>query len=101
MRARERGGEDTDSNDDDDEEDDDEVVDDTERDDLDSEDVLIGICSSLQGSGPFPFHGGKGASERPTEMGQTVGLPQEPTGVSGPAAAPEVLAEEGGSTATH
>ena len=46
MWAWERGV-DTNSDDDDDEEDDNEVVDDTERDDLESEDVLIGIRSSL------------------------------------------------------
>jgi N-acetylmuramic acid 6-phosphate (MurNAc-6-P) etherase len=69
LRARERG-EDTDS-----EEDEEEVDADTERDDLESEDMLIGIHSSLQGSGPFPYHGGEGASERLVEMGRTVGLP--------------------------
>jgi len=68
-------GEDTDSDDDDDEEDDDKVVDDTEWDDLESEDVLIGIRSSLQESEPFPFLGGEGASVGPTEMGRTIGLP--------------------------
>ena len=68
MCVRERG-EDTDSDDDDDEEDDDEVVDDTEHDDLESEDVLIGIRTSLQGSGPFPFHGGEGASKRLVKIG--------------------------------
>ena len=46
MRAWERG-EDTDSDDDDDEEDDNEVVADTEWDDLESEDMLTGIRSSL------------------------------------------------------
>ena len=39
--------EDTDSNDDDDEEHDDEVVADTEWDDLESKDMLTGICSSF------------------------------------------------------
>ena len=32
------------------------------------------------------------------EMGQTVGLPQEPIGVSGSTTVPEVSAEVGGST---
>ena len=67
--------EDTDSDDDDEEEDNDEVVNDTVRDDLESEDVLIGIRSSLQGSGPFPLHEGEGTSERPVETGRTVCLP--------------------------
>jgi len=61
LLAQERG-EDTDSDDDDDEVDDDELVADTEWDDLESKDTLIGIRSSLQGSGPFPFHGGESAS---------------------------------------
>ena len=43
--------------DDDDDEEDDEVVADTEWDDLESEDMLTGIHSSLQG--PFPFHAGE------------------------------------------
>ena len=63
LRAWEHGVE-TDSDDDDDKEEDDEVVDDTERDGLESEDMLIGTRSSLQGSGPFPFHGGESASAR-------------------------------------
>ena len=53
-----------DSNDDDDEEDD-EVVTDTEWDDLESEDTLTGIHSSLQG--PFLFHIGGGEFVRPEE----------------------------------
>ena len=44
------------------------------------------------------YHGGEAASERSVEMGQTIGLPQEPIGVSGPVAMPEVPAEGGGST---
>ena len=55
--------------------DDDKVVDDIEWDNLENEDVLTGIGSSLQESGPFPFHGGEGASVGPAEMGRTVGLP--------------------------
>ena len=53
LHAWERG-EDTNSDDDDDEDDDDDkVVGDTERDDLESEDMLTGIHSFLQGSGPL------------------------------------------------
>ena len=63
LHVREQG-EETDSDDDDDEEEDDEVVDDTECDGLESEDMLTGTHSSLQGSGPFPFHGGESASAR-------------------------------------
>ena len=65
MRER---GEDTDS-------DDDEVADDIEWDILENEDALTGIGSSLQESGPFPFHGGEGTSGEPAEAGRTVGLP--------------------------
>ena len=68
-------GGDTDSDDDDDEEDDDEVVANTERDDLESKDMLAGIRSSLQGSGPLPYHEGESTSEGPVEMGRTDGLP--------------------------
>ena len=68
MRAWERG-EETDSDDDDDEEEDDEVVDDTKHDGLESEDMLTGTRSSLQGSGPFPFHGGESVSVRLVETG--------------------------------
>ena len=74
MQARERG-EDTDSDDDDDDDVDDEVADDIEWDDLENEDVLTGISSSLQASGPFPFHGGEGTSGELAEVGRTVGLP--------------------------
>ena len=66
--------EDIDSDDDDDG-DDDEVADDVEWDILENEDALIGIGSSLQESGPFPFHGGEGTSVEPVELGCTVGLP--------------------------
>ena len=62
-------GEDNDNDDDDDDGDDDEVMeeeeivaDDIEWDNLENEDVMIGIGSSLQASGPFPFHGGEGTS---------------------------------------
>ena len=96
LLAWERG-EETDS-DNNEEEDDDEVVDDTERDGLESEDMLIGTRSSLQGLGPFPYHGGESISVRPTETGQTIGPPSEPAGMGGSVAAPEVPTEEGGST---
>ena len=59
--------------------------------------MLTGIGSSLQESGPFPFHGGECTSVGPAEMGQNVGLPQEPTGTGGSTATLEVLAEAGGS----
>ena len=95
LQAWERG-EDIDSDDDDEDGDDDKVVDDIEWDDLENEDVLTGIGSSLQESGPFPFHGGEGMSGEPVEMGLTIGLPQGPTGVGGSAVAPEVPVEVGG-----
>ena len=59
--------------------------------------MLTCIGSSLQVSEPFLFHGGEGIFREPAETGRTVGLPQGPTGVDGSAAAPEVLAEVGGS----
>jgi len=74
LQAWERG-EDIDSDDDDEDGDDDKVVDDIEWDDLENEDVLTGIGSSLQESGPFPFHRGEGTSGEPAETGRTVGLP--------------------------
>ena len=74
WQARERG-EDTNSDNDDDDGDDDEVVNNIEWDDLENEDVLTGIGSSLQELGPFPFHGGKCMSGEMVEMGHTIGLP--------------------------
>jgi len=71
LQARERG-EDTDSDDDGD---DDEKVDNIEWDDLENEDVLIGIGLSLQESGPFPFHGGEGTSGEPKEAGHSDDAP--------------------------
>ena len=97
LQAWERG-EDTNSDDDDDDGDDVEVADDVEWDILENEDALIGIGSSLQESGPFPFHEGKGTSREPAKTGHTIGLPQEPIGVGGFATAPEVPVEAGGST---
>ena len=65
---------DTDSDGDEDNGDDDKVVDDIEWDDLENEDVLTGINSSLQGSGPFLFHKGEGTSGEPAKTGHTIGL---------------------------
>ena len=66
LQVQERG-EDTDNDDDDDDGNDDEVmeeeetvVDNIEWDNLENEDVLTGVGSSLQASRPFPFHGGEG-----------------------------------------
>ena len=71
LRARERG-EDMDSDDDNDEKDD-EVVADIEWDDLETEDTLTGIHSSMQG--PFLFHAGGSTSVRTVETGQTMARP--------------------------
>ena len=90
-------GEDTDSDDDDDDGDDDEVANDVEWDILENEDALTGISSSLQESGPFPFHRGEGTSGEPAEVGRTVGLPQESTGAGGSAAVPKMSVEAGSS----
>ena len=81
----------TDSDDDDDKEEDDEVVADTEWGDLESEDTLTGIHSSLQG--PFPFHAGGGESVRPEEAGRIIGPSSESAGAGGSAATPEVPTE--------
>ena len=62
------------------------VADDIEWDNLENEDVLTGGGSSLQASGPFPFHGGEGMPRELAEAGCTVGLPQELMGVGGSAA---------------
>ena len=84
----------TDSDEDDDEEEEEEeeeeVVTDTEWDDLESEDTLIGIPSSMQG--PFPFHTREGAAVRLEEVGWTIGLSLEPSGAGGFATVPEVPA---------
>ena len=78
LQAWERG-EDTNNDDDDDDDDDgddDEVMekeemiaDDIKWDNLENEDALIGIGSSLQALGPFPFHGGEGTSRELVEAG--------------------------------
>ena len=85
LRARERG-EDTDDDDDDDDGDDDKVMeeeemvaDDIEWDNLENEDVMTDIGSSLQASEPFPFHGGEGTSRKPAEVGHSDDAPQELT----------------------
>ena len=67
--------EDIDNDDDDDDGDDDKVANDIEWDILENEDALIGIGSSLQESGPFPFHRGEGTSRELAEVGCIVGLP--------------------------
>ena len=51
------------------------VANDIEWDNLENEDVLIGIGLSLRVLEPFPSHGGEGTSREPTEAGRTVGLP--------------------------
>ena len=51
------------------------VADDIEWDNLENEDALIGISSSLQALGPFPFHGGEGTSGELAKVGRTIGLP--------------------------
>ena len=51
------------------------VADDIEWDNLENEDALIGIGSSLQASGPFPSHGGEGMSRQPAKVGCTISLP--------------------------
>ena len=72
------------------------VANDIEWDNLENEDVLMGIGSSLQASGPFPFHGGEGTSWEPVEAGCIVGLPQEPIEVGGSVIMPEVPPEASG-----
>lgn len=91
-------GEDTDSDNDDDDGDNDEVADNVKLDILENEDVLIGIGLSLQESGPFPFHGGKGTSGEPVEAGRTVSLPQESIGAGSSAITPEMPSKVGGPT---
>ena len=59
--------------------------------------MLIGIGSSLQELGPFPFHGGEGTSGEPVEMGYTIDLPQGPTGVGSSTTTHEVPGEAGSS----
>ena len=51
------------------------VADDIEWDNLENEDALTCIGSSLQPLGPFPFHGGEGTSREPAEAGRSDGTP--------------------------
>jgi len=68
QQAQERGEEtDSDNDDDDDDEEDDEVVVDIEWGDLESEDVLTGTHSSMQG--PFLCHTREDVAVRPGEAG--------------------------------
>jgi len=74
------------------------VANDIEWNNLEDEDALTSIGSSLQAAGPFPFHGGDGISREPVEAGHTIGLPQDPTGAGGSVVALEVQAKVGSST---
>ena len=87
-------GEESDSDEDDDEEEEEEVVTDTKWDNLESEDTLTGIPSSMQG--PFPFHAGGSESVRMAEAGRTVGPSLEQVGAGGSATAPEVSVKGSG-----
>ena len=51
------------------------VADNIKWDNLENEDALTGIGSSLQASIPFPFHGGEGTSREPAEAGHSDGAP--------------------------
>ena len=51
------------------------VANDIEWDNLENEDVLIGVGLSLQALGPFPFHGGEGMLGELAGAGHTVGMP--------------------------
>ena len=73
------------------------VTDDIKWDNLENEDALIGISSSLQASRPFPFHGREGTSGEPAKMARTIGPPEEPIGADGSTAVLEVPAKVGGS----
>ena len=81
LWVRERG-EDTDNDDGDNDgnhnevrEEEETVADDIEWDNLENEDALTGVGSSLEESGPFPFDEREGTSGEPAEAGRTVGLP--------------------------
>ena len=65
------------------------ATDDIEWDNLENEDALTGIGSSLKALGPFPFHGGEGTSGEPMEAGCTVVPPQKPIEVCGSTVTPE------------
>ena len=51
------------------------VADDIKWDNLENKDVLTGVGSSLQASGPFPFHGGEGMFREPAEAGHSDDAP--------------------------
>jgi hypothetical protein len=68
-----------------------------EWDSLENEDVLIGISSSLQVLGHFPFHGGEGTSREPMETRHTARLPEESTEVGGSTVMPQEPMEAGSS----
>ena len=59
------------------------IADDIKSDNLENEDALTGIGSSLQASRPFPFHGGDSMSGQLVEAGHSNDAPQEPTEVEG------------------
>lgn len=71
-----------------------------EWDSLENEDVLIGISSSLQALGHFPFHGGEGTSREPMETRHTTGPPKESIEVGGSTVMPHEPMEAGGSAFT-
>ena len=52
------------------------VADDIKCDNLENEDALTGVGSSLQASGPFPFHGWEGMSEELAEAGHSDDAPR-------------------------
>ena len=51
------------------------IANDIEWDNMENNDVLTSVGSSLQVLGPFPFHGGEGTLGEPVRVGHTVGLP--------------------------
>ena len=81
LQAWERG-KDTDNDDEDDDDDDDEVMEEEETvagdikwNNLQNEDALIGIGSSLQALEPFQSHGGEGTSREPRGVGHSTNVP--------------------------
>lgn len=67
------------------------VDDDIERDNLEDENMLTGINSSLQVAGPFPFHEGEGTSQELMEAGRFIDAPQELTEMGHTADVPQEL----------
>ena len=51
------------------------VANDVEWDNLENEDALTGVGSSLEASGHFLFHGGEGTSREPVEAGHSNDAP--------------------------